>query len=88
MNYSIISYIIGMILKIEAIFMTLPAITALIYQETSGVAFLITIAHQEKTDKKGILHKRRFRNCSIKLDCSEYYGCNSLCDQPEHSESR
>ena len=44
MNYSIISYIIGMILKIEAIFMTLPAITALIYQETSGVAFLITIA--------------------------------------------
>mgnify|MGYP000914222041 CR=1 FL=1 len=44
MNYSIIIYIIGMILKIEAVFMALPAITALIYQETSGVAFLITIA--------------------------------------------
>ena len=44
MNYSIIIYIIGMILEIEAIFMTLPAITALIYHETSGVAFLITIA--------------------------------------------
>ena len=44
MNYSIIVYIIGMILKIEAVFMALPAITALIYQETSGVAFLITIA--------------------------------------------
>ena len=44
MNYSIIIYIIGMILEIEAVFMTLPAITALIYQETSGVAFLITIA--------------------------------------------
>ena len=44
MNYSIIVYIIGMILKIEAVFMALPAITALIYQETSGIAFLITIA--------------------------------------------
>ena len=33
-----------MILEIEAVFMALPAITALIYQETSGVAFLITIA--------------------------------------------
>ena len=44
MNYSIIVYIIGMILEIEAVFMALPAITALIYQETSGVAFLITIA--------------------------------------------
>lgn len=43
MNYSIIIYIIGMILKIEAAFMLLPAVTALIYQETCGVAFLITI---------------------------------------------
>ena len=31
MNYSIIIYIIGMILKIEAAFMALPAVTALIY---------------------------------------------------------
>ena len=43
MNYSIIIYIIGMILEIEAAFMVLPAVTALIYQEISGVAFLITI---------------------------------------------
>lgn len=43
MNYSIIIYIIGWILKLEAIFMILPAVTALIYQETSGVAFVITI---------------------------------------------
>ena len=90
MNYSIISYIIGMILKIEAIFMTLPAITALWCSFSNHDCFMPghrTSPHQEKTDKKGILHKRRFRNCSIKLDCSEYYGCNSLCDQPEHSES-
>lgn len=43
MNYSIIIYIIGWILKLEAIFMILPAVTALIYQEISGFAFVITI---------------------------------------------
>ena len=96
MNYSIIIYIIGMILKIEAVFMALPAITALIYQETSGVTFLITIAlclviglplTRKKPDKKGFLHKRRFRDCSIKLDRSEYHRSNPLCDQPKHSKS-
>ena len=91
MNYSIIIYIIGMILEIEAVFMALPAITALIYQETSGVDCFMpghrTSPHQEKTDKKGILHKRRFRDCSIKLDRSEYHRSNPLCDQPKHSKS-
>ena len=43
MNYSIIAYIIGSILKLEAVFMLLPCITALIYQEQSGFAFLITM---------------------------------------------
>ena len=43
MNYSIIIYIIGCILKIEAVFMVLPLITSLIYREVSGYAFLITI---------------------------------------------
>lgn len=43
MNYSIIIYIIGYILEIEAAFMALPLVTSLIYRETSGYAFLITI---------------------------------------------
>ena len=77
MNYSIIIYIIGMILEIEAVFMALPAITALIYQETSGVAFLITIA----------LCMVIGLDCSIKLDRSEYHRSNPLCDQPKHSKS-
>lgn len=33
MNYSIIIYIIGWILKLEAAFMLLPGITAIIYRE-------------------------------------------------------
>lgn len=44
MNYSIVFYIIGWILNIEAAFMTLPCLTALIYRERSGWSFVITIA--------------------------------------------
>lgn len=44
MNYSIIFYIIGWILNLEAAFMLLPCITAVIYGEKSGFAFLITMA--------------------------------------------
>lgn len=43
MNYSIIIYILGWILKFQAIFMALPLITSLIYQETDAVSFVITI---------------------------------------------
>lgn len=42
MNRSIIRYILGAVLKIEALFMLLPCIVALIYQEHAGYAFLIT----------------------------------------------
>jgi len=44
MNGSIIRYIIGWVLNIEAVFLTLPCIVAVIYQEKSGFAFLITLA--------------------------------------------
>lgn len=33
MNYRIIAYIVGWIFNLQAIFMVLPCITALIYQE-------------------------------------------------------
>ena len=42
MNYSIICYIIGWILNFEALFMTLPCLTALIYQEHSGWSLFLT----------------------------------------------
>lgn len=43
MNYSMILYLIGCILNFEALFLIVPALTALIYWEKSGFAFLITI---------------------------------------------
>lgn len=42
MNYSIILYIIGHVLHIEGLFLLLPCLTALVYQERSGFAFLFT----------------------------------------------
>lgn len=44
MNKAVILHIIGWILTLEAAFMTLPAIVALIFREKSGYSFLITIA--------------------------------------------
>lgn len=41
MNYGSIRYIIGCILKVEAFLMVLPIVTAVIYQESSGFAFVI-----------------------------------------------
>ena len=43
MNYSMISYILGWIFNFEAAFMLLPGITAIIYREKDGLAFLVTM---------------------------------------------
>ena len=86
MNYSIIIYIIGMIQKIEAVFMALPAITALIYQETSGVAFLITIALCLVIGLP-LTRKKPTRKAFYTKEGSEYHRSNPLCDQPKHSKS-
>ena len=44
MNYSIIAYLCGVILLIEAAFMLLPLAVAGIYGEASGLWFLVTLA--------------------------------------------
>ena len=43
MNYSMTFYIIGWILRLEAVFMVLPGVTAILYHEKDGFAFLITL---------------------------------------------
>ncbi|WP_313582810.1 TrkH family potassium uptake protein [Lacrimispora sp.] len=44
MNKKVIIYLMGWILNIEAVFMLLPCVTALIYRETSGFWFLAVMA--------------------------------------------
>ena len=43
MNYSMIFYIIGWVLGIEAVFMIPPCIVAVIYREAAGLSFVVTI---------------------------------------------
>ena len=40
MNSSIIRYILGNVLKMEAIFLLLPCLAACIYQEQTGIYYL------------------------------------------------
>ncbi|MDE5779919.1 MAG: TrkH family potassium uptake protein, partial [Lachnospiraceae bacterium] len=42
MNNSIIKYILGQVLKFEAVLMLLPCIVAIIYTESEGLCYLIT----------------------------------------------
>ena len=84
MNYSIIIYIIGMILEIEDLSGNFRCSFS---DHDCFMPGHRASSHQEKADKKGFLHKRRFRDCSIKLDRSEYHRSNPLCDQPKHSKS-
>ena len=44
MNRSIIRYILGCVLKIEALLLLLPCIVAVIYQENEGVYYLAVAA--------------------------------------------
>ena len=43
MNRSMIFYILGWVLKIEAVLMLLPCLVAVIYQEKAGFSFLIVV---------------------------------------------
>lgn len=43
MNYRIIAYIVGWVLNLQAIFMALPSLTAVIYNEEDISAFLVTM---------------------------------------------
>ena len=44
MNMKSVSYILGWILNVEAALMGLPLVTAIIYWETQGIAFAVTMA--------------------------------------------
>ncbi len=42
MNYAIISYILGWIIRVEGLFLFLPCIVALVYKEPQGSYFMVT----------------------------------------------
>lgn len=69
MNYGVVFYILGWILKSEAIFMVLPFVVGLIYGENQGFSFLITagiclvcgvLLNLKKPKKGGLFLKEGF----------------------------
>ncbi len=44
MNKSVIRFLMGKVLKTEAVLMLLPCLVALIYRETEGFYYLFTLA--------------------------------------------
>lgn len=66
MNYQILIYVLGWVLNFQAVFLLLPSLVALIYQEKSGWCFLLTavvtgiigIALTVKKPKNTQLHAR------------------------------
>ena len=75
MNYSMIAYITGWVLKVEAAFLILPCIVALIYREEDVRAFLLSILICGGTGL--ILTRKRPR--STMFNIKEGYVTVALC---------
>ena len=77
MNFSMIRYILGCVLKIEAAFMLLPCVTAMIYKETEGLVYLGVMAVSLLLGQ--LMSFRKPENTVFYLDTTEYFWCISFC---------
>ena len=51
MNYSIVLYILGCVLKFESAFLVLPGLVGLMYQETASISYLaVAVLSQKYTE--------------------------------------
>ena len=96
MNYSMIFYIIGWILDVEAALLVPSLAVSLIYHESCALAFFITIVLcltprcdpcPQAAEKQGILRKGRFRDGCLKLDRHEYHGFHPVPLKRIHHKS-
>ena len=85
MNTSIIRYIVGYILKIEAALLLIPSIVAAIYREPEGLSFCFRSVHLpwctplfSETEKSCFLFKRRLCCHILKLDCTQFFWFHSI----------
>ena len=95
MNRSIIIYMLGWIMNMEAIFMTLPVVTAVVYRESiylSGRCGCLRSAgiyvHQEEAMHKDVFCQGRICDGFPGVDCIELFRVHALChkrgDSPYH----
>ena len=82
MNFSMIRYVIGLVMLFESAFLSLPCLIALIYHEKKGFFFLdhaICMSDHwnsfcyEETKEDSLLRKRRFFNSCDQLDRDEFF---------------
>ena len=95
MNTSIIRYILGLVLKMEAALMVLPCIVALVYGEYKGLfsylfvlcicAIVGFISTHKKTRKPCFLSERGLCSYFFKLDSFKYHGLFAFCYNPRNS---
>lgn len=87
MNTSIIRYIVGYILKIEAALLLIPSIVAAIYREPEGLCYLSVSAlciflgvllSFRKPKNHVFLFKRRLCCHILKLDCTQFFWFHSI----------
>ena len=60
MNYSIIRRTTGLVLKFEAVFLLLPAVTGFLYRERAGMIYL-ALAAAVDVEARNILIERNLR---------------------------
>ena len=96
MNYSIIVYILGWIMNVEAVCMLVPSITALIYREKAGIAFVITILAclaigvplvSRKPSKKAFYAREGLVTTALSWIRPQYCRCCAVCAQRGYPES-
>ena len=80
MNFSMIRYVIGLVMLFESAFLSLPCLIALIYHEKKGFSFW-----NEETKEDSLLRKRRFFNSCDQLDRDEFFWSTAICDQWRYS---
>lgn len=90
MNFRIIAYIVGWVCNFQAMFMVLPCITALIYQEHEFFAFLISmivclivgLPLTIRKPKNKVFYTKDGMCCSsFELVCTLYFRCSTFCPQ-------
>lgn len=87
MNYRIIFYIVGWVFNLQAIFMVLPCLTAVIYGENDPGAFLVSIVIclaiglplTRKRPRNKVLYKRRLYCSCPELDSPQHHRSRSFC---------
>lgn len=88
MNSSIIRFVLGYVLKMEAVLMLLPCIVAVLYREQTGFAYLLVAAvsmacilmTDKETQKSCVLFKRGLCSNGFKLDIFKFFWCTAILD--------